>query len=432
VGLSLCGTSCVDLKADKTNCGVCGNVCPGTMMCSAGRCQCDAPIAGTPFRITNAPLSSRRPTLTWNGTHVGLAWLDQRDTIGTNTANVFFVLLNPDGTRASADLKLTNFPGEAILSAAPTAYEDVNVIWTGTQWTVTHSELMRVGTELKSQLHLHGITPTGALGSMDVVVTPTGVGSDTRMLNTSVAWSPTEGYAVAYYAGNYTSMSFRRLGMTATAPESPVAVTITDPDSFPLFKTSTVVSPSGEWAVLTERHYTSFLVRFNADGSRTKPVVELANSTRISNLVPDGANGFAGVFVRQESYAGKTTYYLTLARGNDFASRFVLESQEASIMPFTAPYLVPHGNTLEMLGEIYESGYDGRVTLKRWTFPSTITTAPTVLAERVNLMGSPNHPVGYGMGGAFTGTSLLTAWTDDRWGYDFELYGAVVDLRACP
>jgi hypothetical protein len=101
-------------------------------------------------------------------------------------------------------------------------------------------------------------------------------------------------------------------------------------------------------------------------------------------------------------------------------------------MPFTAPYLVPHGNTLEMLGEVQESGYAGRVTLQRWTFPSTITTAPTVLAERVNLMGSPNHPVQYRFGGAFTGTSLLTAWTDDRWGYDFELYGAVVDLRSCP
>jgi hypothetical protein len=48
-------------------------------------------------------------------------------------------------------------------------------------------------------------------------------------------------------------------------------------------------------------------VRFNADGSRTKEVVTLANSTRISNLVADGSSSFAGVFVREEYFAGNRT-----------------------------------------------------------------------------------------------------------------------------
>ncbi|MBX3186020.1 MAG: hypothetical protein KF819_03350 [Labilithrix sp.] len=35
---SICGDTCADLKTDPENCGTCGNVCPGSQSCNAGKC----------------------------------------------------------------------------------------------------------------------------------------------------------------------------------------------------------------------------------------------------------------------------------------------------------------------------------------------------------------------------------------------------------
>jgi len=184
-GKTLCGASCVDLQSGEANCGACDAACLGTQVCNAGKCQCDAPLASTPFRITNAPLSSSSPTLVWNGTHAGLAWLDSRDTIGNATVNVFFTLLKADGTRASSDLQLTSFPGDVY--GGSTALHGLSVIWTGTQWTVAWPQSVRGGTETKTELRLRGITPAGTLGSMDVNISPSGLGADTIIDYASVA-----------------------------------------------------------------------------------------------------------------------------------------------------------------------------------------------------------------------------------------------------
>jgi hypothetical protein len=37
---SLCGGLCVDVNADKANCGACGNACSPTQACSSGACSC--------------------------------------------------------------------------------------------------------------------------------------------------------------------------------------------------------------------------------------------------------------------------------------------------------------------------------------------------------------------------------------------------------
>jgi hypothetical protein len=39
-GYSECGTSCVSLGSDASNCGACGNVCPMGASCSSGACSC--------------------------------------------------------------------------------------------------------------------------------------------------------------------------------------------------------------------------------------------------------------------------------------------------------------------------------------------------------------------------------------------------------
>ena len=47
-GLALCGEQCVDVSSDRSNCGVCGNVCPVGYVCYVGSCcnptaQCCSP-----------------------------------------------------------------------------------------------------------------------------------------------------------------------------------------------------------------------------------------------------------------------------------------------------------------------------------------------------------------------------------------------------
>jgi hypothetical protein len=38
-GMTCCGTSCVDLKNNSANCGMCGKQCPAGTMCCGGACQ---------------------------------------------------------------------------------------------------------------------------------------------------------------------------------------------------------------------------------------------------------------------------------------------------------------------------------------------------------------------------------------------------------
>ncbi len=44
-GTEYCGGSCVDVLADKNNCGACGNVCPGQQVCSSGLCTSSQPCS---------------------------------------------------------------------------------------------------------------------------------------------------------------------------------------------------------------------------------------------------------------------------------------------------------------------------------------------------------------------------------------------------
>ena len=39
-GLTLCGTTCVNLQTDPNNCGACGNKCSGLTTCQGGKCTC--------------------------------------------------------------------------------------------------------------------------------------------------------------------------------------------------------------------------------------------------------------------------------------------------------------------------------------------------------------------------------------------------------
>ncbi|MBU51498.1 MAG: hypothetical protein CL920_22640 [Deltaproteobacteria bacterium] len=52
-GLTRCGKDCVDLKANGTHCGSCGNTCPQNTRCASGRCVSECP-ALTPTACQNA------------------------------------------------------------------------------------------------------------------------------------------------------------------------------------------------------------------------------------------------------------------------------------------------------------------------------------------------------------------------------------------
>lgn len=352
--------------------------------------------------------------------------------------NVFFTLLNADGTRASSDLQLTSFPGEVYTgSLIPSAARGLSVIWTGTQWTVAWPQLVRVGTELRWELKLRGITPAGALGAMDVAIAPTGVGTDTRIDYASVAWSPAQGYAVAYAGNAPATLVFRRLGIDAMAPETSVSVNL-GADTWGLTACRLAVSPSGEWGALAQVNRPSWFVRFNPDGSRTKSIVALPNAvTTVSDIIPEDSSSWLTTFVREEYVLGKSVAYLTLARGNDLSVRNTLETVEVPVgplpYPLTAPRLLLDGTTLEaVFGRTEVLAGASTIHLKRWSLAGAMGAAPSVLADRTPILETPNYPQYTGFAAASIGPGgLLTTWADNRWG-DLELYGSSVDLQMCP
>ncbi len=81
-----------------------------------------------PARFTVGPADAYGGPLAWTGDRFGLAWSDRRDA-RSNTPNyeIYFNLVNPDGTKRNADLRLTHADG---FSISP------SLAWTGNEFIV--------------------------------------------------------------------------------------------------------------------------------------------------------------------------------------------------------------------------------------------------------------------------------------------------------
>ncbi|HKQ71559.1 MAG TPA: putative metal-binding motif-containing protein, partial [Polyangiaceae bacterium] len=83
---------------------------------------------GKANRFTTSPADAYGGPLAWTGDRFGIAWTDRRDARGsTINYEVYFNLVNPDGTKRTADVRLTHADYFSI---------NVSMAWTGNQFVV--------------------------------------------------------------------------------------------------------------------------------------------------------------------------------------------------------------------------------------------------------------------------------------------------------
>ena len=105
--------------------------CPGT---------CPAPIQNGPVvQVTNAPGASTDPSLAWTGHGYGVAWSDQRDGL----QGVYFRLLGPSGAVVRKERRL-NPPGA--IAGGP------SLVWTGSHFGLAWADRRHGDPELYFQL----------------------------------------------------------------------------------------------------------------------------------------------------------------------------------------------------------------------------------------------------------------------------------------
>lgn len=399
-GQTLCGTECVSLSSDPKHCGSCTNVCPGAMTCSSGVCGCPTPTVGTAVRLTTTSPATRHPDAAWNGTHVGLVYTE-KDGLQDE---LYFALLNPDGTRAkSPDIALTNLTG-----TWDTVKPPADIVWNGSEFAVAWLQ-----TSSTIDVMLQRIAPDGTLKGAAVSVTAKTTGVKLPVDNPPrIGWSPSYGGYVLASPG-WSQFGFQRIGADASAPDS--ANTFSGGGSGPC---AIALAPSGEWGVSYMTASSTYLTFFNPDGSKTKAVETLGNPAftqlRSVDLLHDGSTWLT-------AWPSSSPYGVAINRG---------ASANSPSVPVTSPTAGP-AMELERAGSTLDLTWlvSSLIKLRRFQIPTTSSSTLTALSPEITILGTPN---GLEMNVERTGAgSLLVVWSDNRWGAG-ELYAAPVDLKGCP
>jgi len=196
-----CTTSC-----GTTGTGTCTSGCeppsalactPPAETCNGAGDDCDTLIdedlwgpAPMPVRVTDTPLPSERPSLSWNPAagRFGLVWQEETGTAG---GHVYFTLLDRDGGDALAgDVTVAT-------ASASVTHEHPAVTWSATtgvaQWGVVWS---RSDSPSSSELYFRWVGADGASsGSETRVTTATGISNEPTIAwnasnrNYGIAWS---------------------------------------------------------------------------------------------------------------------------------------------------------------------------------------------------------------------------------------------------
>ncbi len=379
------------------------------MSCSAGNCGCPAPIASAEARLTTTITDTLAPSAAWNGTHVGVVYLEDTGPVGGNIteANLYFALLNPDGTRAvSPDLALTN------LSFFETVSHPPDIVWNGSEFAVAWSQtnFQGVATIMFQRIAADG-TPKDA--SVDLSAnTP---GSKIPAGSVRIQWSPVNaGYAIVVHANSYPyGEYFQLIGADGSSP-APVNQVGTNDSTRPGF----AVAPTGEWAT-AEAAGTTYLSLFNPDGSKTQPSVHLGTSASTNGAVDLTHDGATWLTAWKE---GSNIY---VNRGDTKNTPFVAATFSSSGFTHLVDVSLSGTGALALMwsqpNEIY---------LRRFLIPTTTSSTLTALTPTIGVLTSPT--ASGGITAVHTGSgSLLAIWADTRWGAG-ELYARSFDFSSCP
>lgn len=381
------------------------------MVCTASSCVCPTPAVGAPIRLTNTPGLSLQPHVAWNGNQVALAWVE---VLGTYSNEVHLALLDPDGSRAIASDTVV-VPGNNYVST--TVGYGPWVSWTGSEWLVAWIAQA-------ARIELRGFDVTGAPTTTSTTIMAPGyyAGGD-------LFASATQGLGFID-----TGVSFRRLGVNGSVPETPVYIAWPNGAYWPPMHLA--ASAAGQWGFVIPNGGTSTFVRLNADGSHTLPDSTLAHfGNQEPPLIAHDGLTWLAAFV--EMPAAPTLF--RVARGDTLSSTFdLLTESSPSLGPaFRLSALRLGSGYFDVLLGSLDGSSVGRGILRmaRYRLPSGATAAPVPpLATPVTILSTPNANNRTSIGDSVhTGpSSSFVVWADDRWGTsNLELYGAAVDFLAC-
>jgi hypothetical protein len=362
----------------------------------------------------------------WDGTHFGVAYLESTTTGTTSPSryNVYFALLNPDGTRAVAtDLALTAFPAGSTATGASAP----DIVWTGTEYGVLWPQVSQAGAT--AELMLQRVGPSGATIGASHNITAATVGAKASANGARLSWSPVYGgYAIAS-AGSSATLHFQRIGVDGTAPD-PINTVPTN-SFFPLTTPGIAVSPSGEWGVVfatSNTGSTVYLAFFNSDGSRTANVVTLEPSQGIGNpaILHDGTSWVTAWYTVMSTF----NHSLLINRGTSRNSPYTVYADAAPMLSTPPPVFVQLALAGGALTVAYEhpngTNYDFR--MRRYLLPSS--GAPTPISDTITILDTPT--ILYSNTAAMAvGSKTIGLWADDRFGAN-ELYARSIDTLGCP
>jgi hypothetical protein len=398
-GYSPCGTSCVDRQTDEANCGTCGRVCTGSLVCLAGSCTCDPPVPGTEVRVTNAADTSENVAIAWNGTEGMLVWIDRR----SGTRQVYAQRIAADGSSIGAARVLST-------AALPGGTEEVDVVWTGTEWGVAWNQT-NAGSE---GMHLTRIAADGTTIAGPFLLGGWRATSSTRL---ELLFTPTLGYVTARDPG-VVIQSFGPLGTTPSMEQ-------TIPGFFAVINGWSIASlPSGVLGVLMTSSSIGegvYLQPVNADGSITAARVMVTSVDAEHPVLSH--DGTSWVATWRESTAVTS---IVLARGATLASRTTVIA--ASGTPrFRRPMLSVVGNTVTMTWQATADTV-WRIDGRRFALPTSGAATALDLAASIYMPTTSVYDQPHGMIAVPGG--VILAWADSRWGAT-EVYEQLVSMTPC-
>ena len=81
---------------------------------------------GDPVRISDGPLQSMTPDITWSGSEFGSAWTDDRD----GNSEIYFARLDAEGERIGPEVRVSNASGSSSGQRISWTGSDYAIIWT--------------------------------------------------------------------------------------------------------------------------------------------------------------------------------------------------------------------------------------------------------------------------------------------------------------
>lgn len=241
-------------------------------------------------RISNAPGSSRSPSIAWNGTGFGVAWQDDRD----GQWGIYFALLDAQGRQPSEDFRISDTAGVGVTPS---------VVWTGEGYGVAWED-ERDGFE-QAEIYFRLLDERGAPVGEELLISnaagisywPSLVWNGTGF---GLAWSDSRtGRGEIYFAN--ISAEGEKLGEEAPIITTPgnayVPALITSGNGYALAYNDDSV----------DENFENYFVRLDASGSKLGTETRLSETEPFSQLPRLAATpaGYAVAWEEMDGTAGE-------------------------------------------------------------------------------------------------------------------------------